>query len=119
MARSSWHAVPRTVPRRLRREQEYRCRCGGVPCASRRSDALEDRVAPAGHFFLVIREQRAAMRIHADQQRAEMLDLEAPQALRMQVVEIDVLDLLDPCGLQRRRTADDGEIGAAQFLERG
>src|ERR1700733_5140733 len=84
---------------------------------SGRSDALEDRVAPARHLFLVIRKQRAAVRIHADQQRAEILDAEFPQALGMQVVEIDVLDLLDPGGFQRRGTADDGEIGAAQLLE--
>src|SRR5882762_9534797 len=111
--------MPRTIRRRRRQELEYRCRSGGVACASRRSDALEDRVAPAGYLFLIIREQRAAMRIHADQQRAEMFDAESPQALGMQIVEVDILDLLDPGRLQRRRTPDDGEIGAAQFLERG
>src|SRR6266403_976085 len=54
---------------------------------SGRPDALEDRVAPAGYLFLIIREQRAAMRIHADQQRAEMFDAESPQAFGMKIVE--------------------------------
>ena len=30
------------------------------------------------------------MRIHADQQRAEMFDAESPQAFGMKVVEIDI-----------------------------
>ena len=34
------------------------------------------------------------------------------------VVEIDVLDLLDPGRFQRRRAADDGEIGPAEIGER-
>ena len=58
------------------------------------------------------------MRIHPDQQRAEMPDAKTPQAFRMQIVEIDILDLLDPGGLQRRRAADDRQIGAAEFRER-
>src|SRR5471030_1499551 len=86
---------------------------------SGRSDALEDRVAPARHLFLVICEQRAAMRIHADQQRTEMLDTESPQAFGVQIVKVDVFDLLDPGRFQRRCAADNGEIGAAQLPERG
>src|SRR4051812_39260143 len=86
---------------------------------SRRSNALQDGVTPARHFFPVIREQRAAMRVHADQQRPETCDAKPPQAFRMQVVEIDVLDLLDPGGFQRGGAADDGEIGATELSERG
>src|SRR5947209_19222786 len=85
----------------------------------RRSDAFQDGVAPARHFFLVVREQRAAMRVHPDQQRPEMPDLESPQALGVQIIEIDVLDLLYPGSLQRRRAADNRQIGATQFLEGG
>src|SRR4051794_24449679 len=85
---------------------------------SRRSNAFQDGVAPARHFFPVIREQRAAMRVHADQQRPEMFDAKSPQAFRMQVVEIDVLDLLDPGGLQGRGAADDRKVGSAELTER-
>jgi hypothetical protein len=38
-------------------------------------------------------------------------------ALGVQVVQVDVLDLLDPGGLQRGGAADDGQVGAAQFGE--
>ncbi len=74
--------------------------------------------APRRGFRVHLRVQRAAVRIHGHQQRAEALDAEFPQALGMQVVHVDVLDRLDPGGLQRGGAADHGEIGAAEFLER-
>ena len=76
------------------------------------------RAAPRASA-LTSRVQRAAVRIHRHQQRAEALDAEFPQALGIQVVEIDVLDRLDPGRLQRRGAADDGEIGAAEIAEGG
>ena len=36
------------------------------------------------------------MAVHRDQQRTEALDAKFPQRLRIQIVEIDFLDLLDP-----------------------
>ncbi len=59
----------------------------------------------------------APVRIHRHQQRPEALDAEFPQAFGIEIVEIDILDLLDPRRLQRRRPADDGEIGAADLLK--
>ena len=59
------------------------------------------------------------MAVHRDQQRAEVADAELPQALGIEVVEIDVLDRLDPGRLERRRAADDREIDAAELAERG
>ena len=84
-----------------------------------RPHALQDRGA-ASHGLVVARGvERAAMRIHGHHQRAEMFDAEAPQTFGMQVVHLDVLDRLDPGGLQRRCTADHGEIGAAELAEGG
>jgi hypothetical protein len=40
-------------------------------------------------------------------------DAELPQAFRIEIVEIDVVDGLDPRRLERRRAADDREIDAA------
>ena len=41
------------------------------------------------------------MGVHRHQQRPEALDPELPQALRVQVVQIDIGDLLDPGRFQR------------------
>ena len=71
------------------------------------------RVAPRLAMTLHVGEERAAVGIHADQQRAEIADREAPQALGVEVVHVDVHDRLDPGGLQGRRAADDGEVGPA------
>ena len=81
------------------------------------SNAREHRRAPRRRFGIHLRVQRAAMRIHRHQQRAEALDAEFPQALGMQVVHVDLLDRLDPGGLQRRRAADHREISAAEIAE--
>ena len=45
------------------------------------------------------------------------MDAEAPQALGIEVVEVDILDGIDPRRLQRRGTADDGEISSPQLAE--
>src|SRR5215469_4210692 len=56
--------------------------------------------------------------VHRHAQRTEVAHAKAPQALRMQVVEIDILDRLDPGRLQRGGAADDGEIRTAQLAKR-
>src|SRR5712691_2806761 len=66
----------------------------------RRAEAGQDRVAPCRRVALHARIKRPAVRVHGDHEGAEALDAEAPQALRMQVVEVDVLDRLDPGGLE-------------------
>src|SRR5450432_2948933 len=43
-------------------------------------------------------------------QRAEILDAELPEALRHEVLPLDVLDLLDLGRLERCGTADDREV---------
>src|SRR5256885_10699750 len=50
--------------------------------------------------------------------RAEVPDAKLPQRFGIEVIEVHVLDSLDPGRLQRRGAADDGEIGAAQIAER-
>ena len=60
-----------------------------------------------------------AVAVHRHQQRPEVADAELPQALGIEVVEVDVLDRLDPGGLERGGAADDREIDAAELAERG
>jgi hypothetical protein len=55
--------------------------------------------------------------IHRHQQRAEALHPELPQRLRIEVVEVHLLDRLHPGGLERGGAADDREIGAPELLE--
>src|SRR5688572_11216074 len=59
-----------------------------------------------------------AMGVHGHEQRPEAAHPELPQRLRVQVVEVHVLDGLHPGGLERRRAADNGEVRPAQILER-
>src|SRR5829696_1649205 len=54
--------------------------------------------------------ERVAVGVDADGQRAEVLDAELPQALRHQVLPVDLLDLLDLSGLEGGRAADDREV---------
>src|SRR5690606_23430448 len=46
--------------------------------------------------------EAAAVAVHRDQQRAEVADAELPERFRVQVVQVDILDALDPGGLQGR-----------------
>src|SRR5437868_5073955 len=59
----------------------------------------------------------AAMAVHGDDERTEATHAELPQRLRIEIVHVEVLDRLDPGRLERRRAADDREIGAANVLE--
>src|SRR6185503_3812914 len=54
--------------------------------------------------------QRVAVRVDADDQGAEVLHAELPEALGHQLLPGDLLDLLDLCRLERRRSADDREV---------
>src|SRR3954463_1170150 len=53
---------------------------------------------------------RAAVRVDAHGERAEVLDAELPQALRHQLLPRDLLDLLDLRGLERSGATDDREV---------
>src|SRR5690242_12549722 len=74
--------------------------------------------APLPGIALHLRIQAPAMAVHRDDERPEAAHAEFPERFRMQVVEVDVLDRLDPGGLERRGAADDGEVGAAKLRER-
>ena len=87
----------------------------------------------AGHFLTQRSEHRIALRlgrrrdlaieapamaVHPDQEWAEAPHPELPETLGIEIVEIHVLDRLDPRRLERRRPADDGEIHAPEVAER-
>src|SRR5260221_14702311 len=61
--------------------------------------------------------EAAAMTVHRHDQRPEAAHAELPERFGIEIVEVDVLDRLDPGRLERRRAADDREICAAHFLE--
>src|SRR5262245_13800250 len=56
-----------------------------------------------------------AVAVHGNDEGAESVDTELPQRLGIEVVEVHVLDRLDPGGLERRRAADDRQVSASQF----
>src|SRR5207253_7134518 len=60
-----------------------------------------------------------AVAVHGDEERSESPDAELPDGLRIEVVQVHVLDRLHPSGLERRSAADDGEIGSAKLRESG
>src|SRR5205809_5224542 len=60
--------------------------------------------------FLDVVEHRVAVTVDADDERAEVLHSESPEALGHQLFPGDLFDLLDLRRLQRRRAADDREI---------
>ena len=74
---------------------------------------LSARAAPYG-VGLHRAVQAAAVAVHRHAQRAEVADAEPPQALGVQVVQVDVLDLLDPGRLQRRGATLLAQAGARQ-----
>src|SRR5216684_6477145 len=66
---------------------------------------------------LHFRVETAAMTVHRHQQRAEVPDAKLPQRFGIEVIEVHVLDRLDPGRLQRRGDAADGAVGAAQLAD--
>src|ERR671918_2870505 len=68
--------------------------------------------------FLHVVEERVAVGVDADPERAEVLDAELPEALGHELLPGDLLDLLDLGRLERRRPADDREVDHAEALHR-
>src|SRR5688572_27546229 len=65
-------------------------------------------------LLLHVAVQRRAVGVDPDRERPEVLYAELPEALRHEVLPLDLLDLLDLRGLECRRAADDREIHHAQ-----
>ena len=108
----------REEPRAARTEDED----VGLEAPDHRVGTPREARTPARRVLRLARhlaEQVAPVGIHADEQRAESTHAELPQRLRIHVVEVHVLDRLDPGGLQGGGPADDGQVGAAQFAEGG
>src|SRR6186997_2099731 len=62
--------------------------------------------------------ERVAVGVDADDQRAEVLDAELPEALGHELLPGDLLDLLDLRRLERRGAADDREVDHPEPLHR-
>src|SRR5687768_1211552 len=62
--------------------------------------------------------ERAAVRVDADRERAEVLHAELPEALGHELLPGDLLDLLDLRRLERGGAADDREVDHPQPLHR-
>src|SRR6266568_3159320 len=68
--------------------------------------------------LLHVVEERVAVAVDSDRERAEVLDAELPEALGHELLPRDLFDLLDLRRLERRRTADDREVDHPQALHR-
>src|SRR5438132_10867228 len=66
---------------------------------------------------LHFRVKAAAVAVHRHQQRAEVPNAKLPQRFWIEVIEVHVLDSLDPGRLQRRGAANDGEVGYATLAD--
>src|SRR6478735_6896726 len=62
--------------------------------------------------------ERVTVRVDPDDERAEVLDPELPEALGHELLPEDLLDLLDLGRLERGGSADDGEVDHPQALHR-
>src|ERR1051325_10624563 len=66
---------------------------------------------PAGTRFAVdFLVEAAAVAVHGDEQRPETVDPELPDRLGVEVVQVHVLDRVDPRGFERGRAADDRKV---------
>src|SRR5579884_222021 len=95
----------------------------GLPgrCGRSRKPSLKPGIELLQSFLrsrLHIVVERVAVRVDAHGERAEVLDAEAPEALRHQLLPRDLFDLLDLGRLERRRAADDREIDHAEPAHR-
>src|SRR6476469_11033030 len=61
---------------------------------------------------------RVSVRVDPDDERAEVLDPELPEALGHELLPEHLLDLLDLRRLERRGAADDGEVDHPEPLHR-
>src|SRR6266542_2336333 len=91
---------------------------GGRPRSKGVSDALKDPLQSLVSLGLDVVVDRVAVRVDADRERAEVLDPEAPEALRHQLLPGHLLDLLDLRGLEGRRSSDDREVDHPESLHR-
>src|SRR5262245_48098157 len=112
-----WASGTARTNRGRRKSAAVTCASTGAPSVAG-IELRQHGCAAGGGILLDARVERAAMGIHRHHERTEMPDAEAPQAFGMEIVEVDVLDGLDPGGLQRGSAADHGEIGAAEVAER-
>src|SRR5919206_2262404 len=81
--------------------------CVSPWCGSKASKELLQLVLCAR---LHVVEERVAVRVDADGERAEVLDAELPKTLGHQLLPVHLLDLLDLRRLERSGPADDREI---------
>src|SRR5439155_27356031 len=80
--------------------------CGARPMSKPLIELLQFRF----RAFLDVVEEGVAVRVDADGERPEVPDAELPEALRHELLPVDLFDLLDLRRLERSRTADDGEV---------
>src|SRR5919106_1195710 len=80
------------------------------------SEACIDLLQLLAGLGLDVAVERAAVRVDADRERAEVLHAELPEALGHELLPGDLLDLLDLGRLERRRPADDREVDHPEAL---
>src|SRR5580765_1200634 len=88
--------------------------CGVKPRSKSLIELLELRLSALLHVV----EDRVAVRVDPDGERAEVLHSELPEALGHELFPRDLFDLLDLRRLERGSAADDCEIDHAQSLHR-
>src|SRR6476469_2392518 len=88
--------------------------CGVRPRSKSLIELLELRLRALLHVV----EERVAVRVDPDGERAEVFHSELPEALGHQLFPRDLFDLLDLRRLERGSAADDREIDHAQSLHR-
>src|SRR5205814_10198145 len=81
------------------------------------AESAQRRRAALLRCALHFRVKAAAVAVHRHQQRAEVPNAKLPERVRIEVIEVHVLDRSDPGRLQRRGAADAGEVGAARVAE--
>src|SRR6476469_1766858 len=87
---------------------------GGKPRSKPLIELLELELRP----LLDVVEERVAVRVDADGERAEVLHAELPEALGHELLPRDLFDLLDLRRLERGRAADDRKVDHAELLHR-
>src|SRR3954453_21242176 len=88
--------------------------CGVKPRSKSLIELLELRLRALLHVV----EERVAVRVDPDRERAEVFHPELPEALGHELFPGDLFDLLDLRRLERGGAADDREIDHAQSLHR-
>src|SRR5438309_9644299 len=81
------------------------------------AESAQRRRAALLRCALHFRVKTAAVAVHRHQQRAEVPNAKRPERFGIEVIEVHVLDSLDPRRLLRGGAADDGEAGPAQIAK--